>query len=107
MHFPRLAIAFLVLVLACGDAPEAAPGVDTSAATVSTGVAATQGGTVDAGDATTGDTTTVSSTVSTTVSTAETGADLAPDFTLDLGDGGTFVLSETAKPVYLVFWAEW
>jgi hypothetical protein len=32
---------------------------------------------------------------------------LAPDFTLELGDGGEFTLSEGAKPVYLVFWAEW
>jgi hypothetical protein len=32
---------------------------------------------------------------------------LAPDFTLDLGDGGSYTLSEGAKPVYLVFWAEW
>lgn len=34
---------------------------------------------------------------------------LAPDFTLDLGADGaeTFVLSEEAKPVYMIFWAEW
>lgn len=32
---------------------------------------------------------------------------LAPDFTLELGDGGSYTLSEGAKPVYLVFWAEW
>ena len=32
---------------------------------------------------------------------------LAPAFTLQLGDGGTYTLSEAAKPVYLVFWAEW
>jgi ABC-type glycerol-3-phosphate transport system substrate-binding protein len=32
---------------------------------------------------------------------------LAPDFTLELGDGGEYTLSEGAKPVYLVFWAEW
>lgn len=32
---------------------------------------------------------------------------IAPDFTLALGDGGTFVLSEETRPVYLVFWAEW
>ena len=32
---------------------------------------------------------------------------LAPDFTLELGDGGAYTLSEGAKPVYLVFWAEW
>lgn len=31
----------------------------------------------------------------------------APDFTLALGDGGVFTLSEEQKPVYLVFWAEW
>lgn len=34
-------------------------------------------------------------------------ADVAPDFSLPLGDGGTFVLSEEARPVFLVFWAEW
>ena len=32
---------------------------------------------------------------------------LAPDFTLQLADGGEFTLSAGAKPVYLVFWAEW
>jgi PBP1b-binding outer membrane lipoprotein LpoB len=31
----------------------------------------------------------------------------APDFSLELGEGGTYTLSEGAKPVYLVFWAEW
>jgi len=35
------------------------------------------------------------------------GRPVAPDFTLPLGDGGTFTLSQGAKPVYLVFWAEW
>ncbi len=35
------------------------------------------------------------------------GRPLAPDFTLELGDGGTYVLSEGERPVYLVFWAEW
>ena len=32
---------------------------------------------------------------------------LAPDFRLELGEGGTYTLSEGSKPVYLVFWAEW
>lgn len=34
---------------------------------------------------------------------------LAPDFTLALGAEGSeaFVLSQEAKPVYMVFWAEW
>jgi hypothetical protein len=31
----------------------------------------------------------------------------APDFTLDLGEGGEFSLSREQKPVYMVFWAEW
>jgi cytochrome oxidase Cu insertion factor (SCO1/SenC/PrrC family) len=31
----------------------------------------------------------------------------AADFTLALGDGSTFTLSEEQKPVYLIFWAEW
>lgn len=34
-------------------------------------------------------------------------ADAAPDFALELGGGGTFVLSEEARPVFMVFWAEW
>lgn len=31
----------------------------------------------------------------------------APDFSLLLSDGSTFVLSEEARPVMMVFWAEW
>ncbi|HJS71920.1 MAG TPA: hypothetical protein VJ858_04255 [Acidimicrobiia bacterium] len=52
--------------------------------------------------------------VATTATTGVTGTTevtsdrpLAPDFTLQLGDGGTYTLSEGSKPVYLVFWAEW
>lgn len=40
-------------------------------------------------------------------STVDPDAPIAPDFTLELGGGGEFVLSEEAKPVYMVFWAEW
>lgn len=32
---------------------------------------------------------------------------LAPDFELALNDGSTFRLSDEAKPIYMVFWAEW
>ncbi|HXV70224.1 MAG TPA: hypothetical protein VEB69_02385 [Acidimicrobiia bacterium] len=48
-------------------------------------------------------------TATTTPQTTTTLSDrpLAPDFTLELGDGGSYTLSEGAKPVYLVFWAEW
>lgn len=32
---------------------------------------------------------------------------LAADFSIDLNKTGMFTLSEEARPVYLVFWAEW
>jgi len=32
---------------------------------------------------------------------------MAPDFTLELADGGRYTLYEGEKPVYLIFWAEW
>lgn len=38
---------------------------------------------------------------------ADSDRPLAPDFTLELGEGGSYTLSEEARPVYLVFWAEW
>jgi hypothetical protein len=47
---------------------------------------------------------TSTSAASTTVTEARP---IAPDFVLGLGNGETFVLSEEARPVYLVFWAEW
>lgn len=39
--------------------------------------------------------------------TAEAVSSAAPDFSLQLGSGGTFTLSEEARPVFMVFWAEW
>ncbi|MGH8944862.1 MAG: hypothetical protein ACRDVL_01785 [Acidimicrobiia bacterium] len=46
---------------------------------------------------------------STTQATGATaaGRPVAPDFTLQLGDGGEYTLSQGTRPVYLVFWAEW
>ena len=32
---------------------------------------------------------------------------MAPDVSLELADGSTFVLAEEDEPVFLVFWAEW
>lgn len=52
-------------------------------------------------------TTATPTTVVPEVATTVSGRPLAPDFTLALGDGGSYTLSEGAKPVYLVFWAEW
>lgn len=63
---------------------------------------------------TTADTTPVEDTTSTAPATTtqppgttDSGRPVAPDFTLELGDGGVYTLSEGARPVYLVFWAEW
>ena len=42
-----------------------------------------------------------------TTTTTNSGRPVAPDFTLELGAGGDYTLSEGSKPVYLVFWAEW
>ena len=39
--------------------------------------------------------------------TTSSGRPVAPDFTLELNDGGAYTLSDGEKPVYLVFWAEW
>lgn len=41
--------------------------------------------------------------------TTTTSSDLpvAPEFTLELGTGGEYRLSDSENPVYLVFWAEW
>jgi uncharacterized membrane protein len=50
--------------------------------------------------------TTVPGAVTTTSRVAPEG-DAAPDFTLALGEGGEFTLSDEQKPVYMVFWAEW
>lgn len=63
---------------------------------------------------TTVDTTPVDDTASTAPATTTespdttgSGRPVAPDFTLELGDGGVYTLSEGERPVYLVFWAEW
>jgi hypothetical protein len=39
--------------------------------------------------------------------TVDSAGPAAPDFTLELGNGGEFTLSEGTKPVYMIFWAEW
>ncbi len=39
--------------------------------------------------------------------TTDSGRPVAPDFTLELGEGGEYTLSEGSRPVYMVFWAEW
>ena len=92
----RRAITLLVLVAACGGtapapgpAPEPGPPEATPPSTVASGPTVTPPG--QTGSST----------------TAAHNREPAPDFTLELGEGGSYTLSEGAKPVYLVFWAEW
>lgn len=92
-----MALVALTLVLAaCSDIAGSASTNTTNETTASTTAPAT---TTQPGDGTS------SSTAGATGTTS--GRPLAPEFTLVLGDGGTYTLSEGAKPVYLVFWAEW
>ena len=86
-----LAVVALFLV-ACGD-----PGGSGSATTIQPGATATSSSA----------TSSVPTSSSSSTSIVTEAPATAPDFTLALGDGGTFVLSEEARPVYLVFWAEW
>jgi hypothetical protein len=90
---PIAAVA-LLLVTACGGGSVGATTSAPSATTSSTEVGAT---TIP------GETTTTAGGETTTTNDRMQ----APDFTLQLGNGGSYTLSEGSKPVYLVFWAEW
>ena len=104
---PRLPILFLsaaLAVAACAGSASPATTTGNEDATTTTGATsneATQTETTMADE----DVTTTSSAPDAT--STSLGRPAAPDFTLELGDGGTYTLSEGAKPVYLVFWAEW
>ena len=96
----QLLLATLALVVvACSDSPG------------TTGTSQPAGSTDDPAASTLpgADATVASETTDTPEGTTGTTSDrpLAPDFTLELGDGDSFTLSEGEKPVYLVFWAEW
>lgn len=98
-------LAALVLALgACGGAADDGgnslePPVDSTGAVETTVAPST---TSDASPPETGVT---ESTLGATTTTSD--REVAPDFTLELGEGGTYTLSEGANPVFMVFWAEW
>lgn len=95
-----LAALTLLAVLAIVAGACAADGSsDTTALGASTTEVTLGGGTAP------GDVPTTSAADPETTTTSD--REVAPDFTLELGDGGHYTLSEGAKPVYLVFWAEW
>lgn len=95
-----VALAALTLVLAaCSDTADSD---STSTTNGVAGATAAPGTTIQSGGQTSS-----STTEATEITETTSGRPVAPDFTLQLGDGGTYTLSEGAKPVYLVFWAEW
>lgn len=101
----RLYLVFAVSAMALAAcAAEGVESTTTAAASVapSTETAPTPDASTDSSVAPGGSTTSPPEETATT-----SGRPIAPDFTLDLGEGGTYTLSEGARPVYLVFWAEW
>jgi len=93
--------AFAFVVGACSNGGDAAS--TTEGSTPTTTQPADPATSAAGGDGGAAATTTTPDGATTTLSDRP----LAPDFTLELGDGGSYTLSEGAKPVYLVFWAEW
>ena len=99
-------LLFAVLGVACGggnDPAGSATGTDSGASTVGT-MSAESPGTQGAPDATEPP---AEDAESVAAPTPRLDGPSAPDFTLPLAGGGEFTLSAAAKPVYMVFWAEW
>lgn len=101
-----LFLGVLLVAAACAGAEQSAQVTSDSGSVETTEATAT----TESTENTTADTTVTETTTApeTTVATeaAPEGPE-APDFTLALRSGGKFTLSEEAKPVYMVFWAEW
>lgn len=98
----RRIAAMSVLALfasACASTTVSSTTAGTAAATSTTATAASS--------STTGGTRTTATGVTSTTVRQRPEGDAAPDFTLALGEGGEFTLSDEQKPVYMVFWAEW
>lgn len=91
---------FALLASACASTTSVSTTASTTAETSTTAA------TAPSSSSTAGTGTTVPGVTSTTVRERPEG-DVAPDFTLALGEGGEFTLSDEQKPVYMVFWAEW
>lgn len=104
-------IVVAALAVACGTSPQATSGTDgdrTTGATEAPGESTT----TTSGSPGTDGTVPQPSTGGSTTTTAGTplpplDGPPAPDFSLQLSDGSTFLLSEESRPVYMVFWAEW
>lgn len=97
---PRLFV-FLMVVAACGG--NAVDGGEEPAAKSTSTTATLASGT----STTSADDTTRTTDAPPDTTTTTSDRPVAPDFTLELGNGGAYTLSTGEKPVYLVFWAEW
>ena len=98
-------LAVLTVAAACSSSDDAAPTTDIAPAADAGTTATTT--TLAEGSNTTRDSMDDSgATLVPNQTIAPEGPD-APDFTMALGDGGSFTLSEEAKPVYMIFWADW
>jgi hypothetical protein len=104
MRWRLLAIVVLSMIaVACGDGTSSQVDDDTGSNTTTAADAPTSTAPPTSSASTTGSSEEPSSTTTTVLDDRP----IAPDFSLALGSGGTFVLSEESRPVYLVFWAEW
>jgi hypothetical protein len=95
--------ALMLVAVACGGSP-AAETAPTTVVSSTAAVTTTVGTTVPATTISAG---TTSEATTTTVPRVRPEGRDAPDFTLALGEGGLFTLSEDHRPVFLLFWAEW
>ncbi len=98
----RWLLALALIAAACGGAATDPPSQTAAPQVTTTGPVGSPDSTAAASPTTTSADTPV-------VAAQPSGVDgpAAPDFSLKVDDGSTFVLSQEAKPVYLVFWAEW
>lgn len=100
-----LLAALALIAVSCGGSTAVTTTIPAVTTTTGTTVVSTTAGSP---------TTTVAATTAPPTTMAETTTtrprpegEAAPDFTLELGEGGSFTLSEHHRPVFLLFWAEW
>jgi len=98
-------LAVLTVAAACSSTDDAAPTTEIAAA-ADAGTTATTVAPAEDSNATRDSMGDSGASLVPNATIAPEGPD-APDFTMALGDGGSFTLSEEAKPVYMIFWADW
>jgi len=101
-----------VLLAGCGTGTDVDTGAGADAGVTEPTEAPVETTTTTSSGSPTTEATVPSSSTAGTTTTTETplpplDGPAAPDFSLQLSDGSTFLLSEESRPVYMVFWAEW